>query len=467
MTGVAQPCVIALSAVLVVLGAMGLPAVGREPKPAPAVAAPGAGHGLGYVKIWTQGRAPLQPVSACSDGDPVPPAAEPPPNPTGAQAESRRAIQLARQGDFEEAIAILDALRAAAPDDIDLTEDYVVVLNWAGRDADAVTVFSGLYRELTRDYVIEAAARSYRNLGRHVEALELYAFGRERSPDHLPFSVGLVATLVESGNGAAAVELGSRLAQEHPDNVDVLLAHGAALEAAQDFPAAIALYERLRAAEPGRRDVEQRWRAAQERQLPAPGAEHQQAIESARQGRVGPAISILTRAHRAQPDNLRVTYDYLVVLNWARRDAAVVDIFRGLDRDRTPDYVIDAAAKSYRNLRRFDQAIELYSYGRTRSPDHLPFSTGLILAALDAGRIEDAANLARETEQAHPGNVEVLLALAAALRAQRQFAEEVEVCDRVLALEPARSDVRRLRRTAAGRARLQPRGDSAQIPNLN
>lgn len=381
-----------------------------------------------------------------------------------APIDGERAVQLAREGKLDDALKIFEALLRENPDDLETREDYIVVLNWAVRDADAIAQFSQLRRELTPDYVVVAVARSYLNLGRHDEAIDLFQFGQRRSPGYLAFAIGQIATLAETGNIAAAIKLSNQLLQQHPDDPDVLLAHARALEADRDSAAAMEVYDRILTAHPERQDINSRRYLVWLEQLPPPGADHLWAVELARQGHIGKALSILGRLQQAAPDDLRLLWDYIVVSSWAGRHTAVLELSRSLDRDQAPDYVIEAIAKSARSLKRFDDAAELYHYGRSRWPDAAPFAVGLIRTVLEAGKVDDAVELGCQAELDHPKDVDVLFAHAAALKAQGRHSEEREIYDRVLEIDPERSDVRHLQHAASRRDGQERLANSPQLP---
>lgn len=371
--------------------------------------------------------------------------------PISALVNREQAVQLAREGKLDEALATFEAVLKANSDDLEAFEDYIVVLNWAGRDADAIARFSQLRWELTPDYVLVAVARSHLNLGQYDEAMELFEFGRRRSPGYLAFATGQIVTLAEAGQAAAAIELSSQLLNQNPDDPDVLLAHARALRADRAFAAAIEVYDHILTAHPERRDIANQRYLLWLEQLPPPGAEHLRAVELARQGDVSRALSILSRLQQAAPDDLRLIWDLILVSSWAGRHITAVELFRSLNRDFAPDYVVEAAAKSIRSLRRFDEAAELYRYSRSRWPDSPSFAAGFIRTTLESGQINEAAELGCRAELDHPNDVEVLLAYAAALQAQGRHAEEREIYDRVLELAPERPDVRQLQHAASRR----------------
>ena len=62
---------------------------------------------------------------------------EPQPLPQPALEAQRRAIELARLGELNEALTILAELHQLFPEDRPIRQDYLVVLGWADRDAEA------------------------------------------------------------------------------------------------------------------------------------------------------------------------------------------------------------------------------------------------------------------------------------------------------------------------------------------
>ncbi len=72
---------------------------------------------------------------------------------------------MARDGEFDRAIARLQALRLAYPGDIPIASDLTVILGWAGRDREMLEVFETIGPDAAFDYTLFAAARSARAVG--------------------------------------------------------------------------------------------------------------------------------------------------------------------------------------------------------------------------------------------------------------------------------------------------------------
>src|SRR5258708_18163774 len=59
-------------------------------------------------------------------------------------AEYEAAIQAARSGDFDNALPVIERRRIQNPSDLTATYDYLVVLGWANRMAEAVAAYEAL-----------------------------------------------------------------------------------------------------------------------------------------------------------------------------------------------------------------------------------------------------------------------------------------------------------------------------------
>jgi biofilm PGA synthesis protein PgaA len=141
-------------------------------------------------------------------------------------AEQSKAVLLARQGDTAAALAILQRLRNAHPDDLAISDDYIVVCTWAGHQAEAVQLFATLRPGPRPDYLIDAVARAYRTLGQSTEALALYRQGLHQSPDNPTFTAGEIRSMVDLHQLAPALAMAETDLRIHGERLDVLLAAG-------------------------------------------------------------------------------------------------------------------------------------------------------------------------------------------------------------------------------------------------
>jgi biofilm PGA synthesis protein PgaA len=146
--------------------------------------------------------------------------------PDPALDERDRAVRLAREGRYEEALVILHRLYTAAPGDLPLRADFVAVLAWSGHDEEAMELGEHLpFRDL-EPFVSEALARSARNIGRPGFARLLYADVLERDPSRVESHIGYILSALEGGDLPAAEAHLEHTLDRFPEHAEVLLAGG-------------------------------------------------------------------------------------------------------------------------------------------------------------------------------------------------------------------------------------------------
>ncbi len=170
--------------------------------------------------------------------------------------------------------------------------------------------------------------------------------------------------------------------------------------------------------------------------LSAAVSRSEQAIALARQGDFAPALEILEEEYRAAPANQSLFYDYLTVLSWAGRDGEVFPLIPRVDLDQAPDYVLEAAAKSLRNLGVMDWALVIYEQGRKRFPENLSFKIGWLYSLVGAGRLEQAGDFGRELEKNYPAETDVQYALAYLDEARRDYLAALVRYQKILERHP-------------------------------
>lgn len=194
------------------------------------------------------------PVAAISPVESGPTAAvvvaEPHPLPQSALEVQRRAIELARSGELDEALTILAELHQLFPEDRRIRQDYLVVLGWAERDAEAVVLAQDMDLSEAPDYVLEALGKSLRNTQHFEAAVALYALALQRSPDHFPFQAGSAYALAEARRFAEARTRVALLLQKYPEDSEVLQIAAYVEKSAGDRLAALAYHQRTLALAP-------------------------------------------------------------------------------------------------------------------------------------------------------------------------------------------------------------------------
>lgn len=277
-----------------------------------------------------------------------------------------RAVLAARQGRFGEALPILDQLRKDHPTDAVVTSDYATVLAWAGQDSDAVAAYKTLPTGARPDYLLDAIGHSYRNLHQPEEALAVYRLALVTYPDNQSFMAGEILSLLETNYTDEAVALAQKANNTFKNPSE---------------PLTVAITQAL----------------------------HVQAVELARGGHYKEALAAFAKLHATYPNDNGITGDYVACLSWAGHDTEAVALFGTLPRDTVADYVLDAAAHSYRNLRQPKQALDLYQAALDKSPENTVYAIGVIYSLSDLGRSDEALKVAKAQLEKHPEKPEALV----------------------------------------------------------
>lgn len=159
--------------------------------------------------------------------------------------EQRHAVELARQGQLDEALRGLAALRAARPENLWLIYDTLVVLGWAEKDDEAADLAGRIPLDEAPAYVLESVGKSLRNIRRYDAAIDLYARARTRFPEHTALAVGQVYALTDGGRGDESETLVQKLRGANPKEPAVLEAGLYVARRQSDLPTQLDWSQRL------------------------------------------------------------------------------------------------------------------------------------------------------------------------------------------------------------------------------
>jgi biofilm PGA synthesis protein PgaA len=142
-----------------------------------------------------------------------------------------RAVRLAREGRFDEALPILRRLHREAPHNVPLRADLAAVLAWAGEDREALELGRDLPLAEVEAFVPEALGRSARNLGRTELAVSLYSAVLRQDEGRVESHIGLTLATLESGDVAGAEAHLGEARSRFPNHPELLMASGHVLRA--------------------------------------------------------------------------------------------------------------------------------------------------------------------------------------------------------------------------------------------
>lgn len=201
--------------------------------------------------------------------------------------------------------------------------------------------------------------------------------------------------------------------------------------------------------------------------LAAPGADYDALITRARAGDYEPALAMLRQ--QGAGAGRQAIYDHIVIAGWAGRPGEAVAAYESLPRAAAvPADIQLAAARAYRDLRRWPEALAAYRAGLSRHPGQSAFAAGEIMTLADADQTEAALAAGQDWVKRAPRDADARLALAYVHARLRQPYEALHQADQALSIAPGTPYVLREYIDALSRARLaQPALDLArQQPDL-
>ncbi|KGD92181.1 membrane protein [Achromobacter sp. RTa] len=187
--------------------------------------------------------------------------------------------------------------------------------------------------------------------------------------------------------------------------------------------------------------------------LASPANDYDDLIARARAGEYEPALIML---RQQGPDaGWRAIHDRIIIAGWAGKPDEVAAAYETLPAGaRPPAEVQLAAARAYRDLQRWPEALAAYRAGLRSHPGQTAFQAGEIMTLADSGQPQAALQAGEQWVRRQPRNVDARLALAYVhARARRPF-DALHQADQALAIAPDTPYVQREYIHALQRARM-------------
>lgn len=358
--------------------------------------------------------------------------------------EYEDALKTAREGSPDAAIPFFRKILTERPRDQRILGDYVTILGWAGRDEEALEVFLRIDAKKAPVYVINAAAKSARNIGRLDKAVELYADSIESFPNNRQGYAGLVLSLSDAGRAEQAVKTADGALDMFPDDPDILFSKAYAFEAMGDTLQAFWTYELMFSVTP-RNDRAKRGLILTLSSLDAPGlaismaeaepglisdndwrrlrgdwaaakvrwGELTQPSEEKRFDETDEAVVSLEKnlaalsgegLARQSPHVLRGRFDRIIALRDRFRMKEAAEEYERLLKEgvEPPFYIRVAAADAYLYLQKSEKAAKLYEAALAENPDSYNIRLSLFYALIEMGDFDKALEAIDSLAQSEP-----------------------------------------------------------------
>ncbi len=262
-----------------------------------------------------------------------------------------QAAALARSGWYGQALVMLDQLQELRPETPSMLYDRLIILSWAGRHEEALALADTLDLATTPGYVKQAVAASLRADGRLEEAEQLYRTLHEEYPDNVRIAEGLVMTWLGQNRVGEAEELMRQFNSE---------------TASSPMPAAEKMLITLM---------------------------QDQAAELSYSDRFSEALALLEHVQETYPGHSGIAFDILAIHSWSGHHQEAAAQAERLDLETAPDYVLQAAAMSYREVGKLKKSEQLYRDLLAKHPDNQVLAEGLALTLISACNLDWAGRV--------------------------------------------------------------------------
>lgn len=339
-------------------------------------------------------------------------------------AERESAVREARAGDPKGALRTLQQLVRSYPDDSRLLADATIVANWAGEDLYALRLYAREQTPKNDSGVVEAAARSARNLHQYDLALQLFRRAEVLSPNGWQPQLGYAMVLTDEGRYEEAAATMKSLLLTAADEPDVERGEAYLCLRQENFPCSIAMYQRLlnqlpqdskqircqmahALSQAGSDSLAQSMCDSAENGErlsleAATGAEHVRWAESIdhnwqrREAESNQALTtldhVIAGSHPADAVWRQAQSDRLLALYDLYRVADVVDSWQHLQKlgVKVPDYALARVAAAYLALHQPQTAETIYRGLTERSPADGDLWSGLAYAEFESEHIRQS-----------------------------------------------------------------------------
>jgi len=376
-----------------------------------------------------------------ADGNKVP-AAERIQRPISAEMAAEmqnEAVEMARSGEYQPAIDILERLLQSDYSNSRVSNDLLIIFGWAERDLEALQLAEGLDLASAPVGVLETLAKSARNVREFEQSVHWYEQAISVSPNRLDSHLGLAFAYADMGRPAQALNV----LQSVPDGGNyatrVSMASAYVHRSNADYAPEIASYDEILARDPNHRDaLRGKIFAVQRLLLPeqalAIASAHPEILTRDEIGQIRTdwaAVKVrwanqtatdksledypidevfadISAASEQFADNeavqRRTSFDRIVALRSRQRmvEAVVEYELIASTTENIPAYVLGAAGGAYLSLRQPKKAEELLSKALQQDPNNFRLNQDLFYVYVDLEQHRRAQELAEKLRLGQP-----------------------------------------------------------------
>ena len=352
-----------------------------------------------------------------------------------------QAIEAARAGKTDEAITTLLDLRELAPKNTKILADYLVILTWANKNAEAVSESKKTNAVDMQEYALAAVAKAARKIGDFSYASNLYNHLIARNPAQIDYKIAHALVQVDSQQYAQAETEIDALKENNQENIELL---NAQLYLGQQTKSQIKIIDasqRILALEPSNqaivatlasaaseigatskaKELSTHYRLDETKAQPIKASYAASRIRWGEFEPVNPAkpyaetdaaLSALDDACKcdwakidlSQPANRKMLFDRILALHDRHRNTEVVAHYQQLTTQKIeiPTYALSAVGDAYLALREPEQALVIFNSILAKEPNQRDTQLDQFYALIELERYDEADGLAKRIAGSEP-----------------------------------------------------------------
>lgn len=287
-----------------------------------------------------------------------------------------QAVELARAGKWDEALALFGVLHRTAPLDKAVLFDYIVVLTWAGNVGSAVELYEKTPAAADGpDYLLRSVGGAYYQTGNYRKAAEIFA--RLAAQGDRQAKIWLAEADMKMGDFVAAEAAYEELLADAPRDLAVLLSRATMLYEAGQYLAAADAYRKVVPLMPARSPGDKR--------VEVNGL---MAAALIRAGQPNQAIGVLAPFIGEGTAPMSMQADYIVAYRASGGYGAAIQEARRLwpDYGKVPVYGLEALVECYIQKKDHARAVEVYEAILTREPGYKAAQFGRAFSLMVGGK---------------------------------------------------------------------------------
>ena len=294
------------------------------------------------------------------------------------------ALALSEWGYNDDAIVLFEEMLKAHPQNMNIFYDYLAVLNRGSYYPKVIKLSPKVNLEIAPAYAIETLSDAANQVRRFDLAEKFYKVLVRRFPERLPNWYKLALTLNRVGKPNEALTIFEKLLLVEPKNLNLFYDYLVVLDHANQDDKVLEMLPKVNleqapayvletlgesAIKTQQLDKAEKIFKTAVRRFPKRWwNQHRLSLVFALQGKAEEALTLVEGLEAIHPDDPKLLYDYIVVLNRAEQYAKIMNVLPKLKLETAPEEILKILNESAIKVKRFEEATTIEKVLKRRFP---------------------------------------------------------------------------------------------------